>query len=167
MKLTRSLLSLALVTGLGACITDPGPIGTNGGSTGTFSVTIAEFQAGPTNGGATFRLDQEEGVTFLTLSLVDTLGISILLNGPGAPVVGTEREIGTEDGLLGGVLIRPTASGGETYVLTAGKLTVDAVSGNRLVGQIEFTARQEQGSNVGAIVHGSGNFSASGGNSQR
>jgi hypothetical protein len=166
MKLTRSVLALAMVASVGGCITEPKPIGNNGGSTGTFSITIPEFANGPTNGKATFQLERVESAATLTLSFVDSLGFSTLISGPGAPVAGDDRAIGEEEGLIEGVLIRRVGTTAETYVLTAGTLSIDGVSATRLVGTIEFTAVQRDGPAIGTVIHGSGNFTASGGNSQ-
>ena len=160
--LLAAMLLVVLVTG---CITEPEKIGTNGGSTGTFSITIPEFVNGPTNGKATFQIEKVDNVSTLSISFTDSLGFSVVLSGPGAPVVGDERAIGEEEGMLGGVLSRITGSSSVIYTLTSGTVAVDAVSANRLNGTIEFTAVQREGPNVGSVIHGSGNFSASGGNS--
>jgi hypothetical protein len=156
------MLLVVLVTG---CITEPEKIGTNGGSTGTFSLTIPEFVNGPTTGKATCQIEKVDNRSTLSISFTDSLGFSVVLSGPGAPVVGDERAIGEEEGMLGGVLSRITGSSSVIYTLTSGTVAVDAVSANRLNGTIEFTAVQREGPNVGSVIHGSGNFSASGGNS--
>ena len=167
MKQLRALLLLLLVLApAAACISDGGPLGTGGGSTGTFSITITEFANGPTNGAATFQLERsDDGATF-SLSFVDSLGFSTLLTGAGTPIAGEDRAIGEEEGLLGGILRRVTATGTEVYVLTAGTVSFEGVSATRLVGTIEFTAVQREGPAVGSTISGNGNFTASGGNSQ-
>ena len=164
MRLIRSVygtLALAAFTG---CIADPGPTGTNGGSTGSFSVTVTQFANGPTNGNATFSLDEDAGTSVLTISMRDKTGISLTLTGPGAPVAGDERDIGEEEGRMAGVLVRQSGIAAGTYVLSSGRIVFDGVSATRLVGQIEFTAVQTQGAAVGSTVSGVGNFNASGGN---
>ncbi len=166
MHLIRSIPSLVLMVALTACITDPGPIGTNEGSTGRFSITVPEFANGPTNGNATFSLDQVEGNPVVTVEMSDNTGISITLSGPGSPVVGDEREIGDDDGFMNGEVVRTSGTAAGRYVMTAGRFIVEGSSGSRLVGQLEFTAVQQEGASVGSVIHGSGNFSASGGNAQ-
>ena len=166
MNRIRPVLILFLTASIGGCIAEEGPLGTSGGSVGTFSITIPEFANGPTNGKATFQLERVENVSTLTVSFLDSLGFSTLISGPGAPVVGDDREIGEAEGLIGGILVRQGTSGVETYVLTAGTLSIDGVSATRLVGTIEFTAVQRDGPAIGSTIHGSGNFTASGGNSE-
>jgi hypothetical protein len=168
MKQIRVFASVSLLLAVaGACIGESGPLGTNGGSTGTFSITITEFANGPTNGAATFELERSgEGATF-SMSFVDSLGFSALLTGPGTPIVGEDRAIGEEEGLVTGILTRPGPSGPEVYVLTTGSVTFAGVSANRLIGAIEFTAVQREGPAVGSTISGNGNFTATGRNSQK
>ena len=166
MNLMRPVLTVCTLALLGGCITEPDKIGTPINQVGSFSITIPEFANGPTNGKATFQLERVEAVSVLTVSLLDTLGFATTISGPGAPIAGADRAIGEEEGLMGGVLTRHTTAGAETYVLTAGTFSIDAVSTTKLVGTIEFTAVQRDGPAIGTVIHGSGNFSASGGNSQ-
>src|SRR5688500_953441 len=94
MYLIRSILSLALAVGVAGCIGDPGPVGTNGGSSGTFVLTVNDSPNAPRSGAATFQLERIENLATLTISLSDTLGFAMLITGAGAPTVGQDREIG-------------------------------------------------------------------------
>src|SRR5688500_4300156 len=102
MKHIRVVLSYLLaLCCLAGWIGENGRCGSNGGSTGTFSLTVTEFANGPTSGAATFELERsDEGASF-SLSFVDSLGFSALLSGPGTPIVGEDRAIGEEEGLIG------------------------------------------------------------------
>ena len=166
MNLMRPVPTFCILALLGGCITEPDKIGIPITQVGSFSITISEFATGPTNGKATFQLERVENVAMLTVSMLDSLGFATLITGPGSPVAGDDRAIGEEEGLMAGVLTRHTAAGAETYVLTAGTLSIDAVSTTKLVGTVEFTAVQRDGPAIGTVIHGSGTFSASGGNSQ-
>src|SRR5688500_579112 len=56
MRPFRLLLAFAFLLGSAGCLSDPGPVGTGGNTTGTFVLTIDEFASGPTSGAAQFQL---------------------------------------------------------------------------------------------------------------
>ena len=166
MTLFRSFLTLGVLAFALGCITEPDKIGRQDQRAGSFSITIQAFANGPTSGKATFHLEPGAEVSTLTLNMLDSLGTTIVISGPGAPTAGADFAIGEEEGLLGGTITRTGVGATEIYALTGGSLSVTGVSATQLVGAIEFTAVQRQGPSIGSTVSGKGTFRATGGNSE-